>query len=241
MNSKSKRGNDDVREIELQDMRSQSTPLELDSPSLSSGVPHTLKIKDEFKSIKLKEQIKIFLICYFSYSLLHVYREFWSMSKKALELEDNTIDSELLSKFDTVYLFTYSLCTFLGGVAGDVINVRILIAVSTQLQVICFLALGMAGYLNIQSPIYFYLVFMGIGFSSSSIFPSIVHTLGNWFSKTHRGVIIGLWATCANIGNILGVQIASIILKVTDKKWEYLMFSIAGAMQIVVFIHFFFF
>ena len=52
------------------------------------------------------------------------------MSKNALEIEDNNMDSELLSQFDTVYLFTYSLCTFIGGVAGDVINVRILIAAS---------------------------------------------------------------------------------------------------------------
>ena len=74
----------------------------------------------------------------------------------------------------------------------------------------------MAGYFNIYNPIYFYLAFMGIGFSASPVFPCIVHTLGNWFSKAHRGVIIGIWATCANIGNILGVQIASIILKFSN-------------------------
>ena len=119
-----------MREIELQDMRSNSVRIEIDSPSMQAVHPQTLKIDDDFKSIKLKEQIKIFAICFFSYALLHVYREFWSMSKNALEIEDNNMDSELLSQFDTVYLFTYSLCTFIGGVAGDVINVRILIAAS---------------------------------------------------------------------------------------------------------------
>ena len=70
-------------------MRRKSVTVEIDSPSVQAVHPHTLKKDDDFKSIKLKEQIKIFLICFFSYALLHVYREFWSMSKKALEIEDN--------------------------------------------------------------------------------------------------------------------------------------------------------
>jgi sugar phosphate permease len=48
--------------------------------------------------------------------------------------------------------------------------------------------------------------------------------MGNWFSKKHRGLIIGAWATCANIGNIIGIQLAAILIKVFKQKWSHLIF-----------------
>jgi MFS family permease len=44
--------------------------------------------------------------------------------------------------------------------------------------------------------------------------------LGNWYSKKNRGLIIGAWATCANIGNIIGIQLAAILIDVFEGKWE---------------------
>jgi sugar phosphate permease len=57
--------------------------------------------------------------------------------------------------------------------------------------------------------------------------------LGNWFSKTNRGLIIGAWATCANIGNIIGIQIAAILIKYFNNQWQYLLFINAGIMLFI--------
>ncbi len=52
----------------------------------------------------------------------------------------------------------------------------------------------------------------------------MIHMMGNWFSKKNRGLIIGAWATCSNIGNIIGIQIAAILIKVFNQKWQHLIF-----------------
>jgi len=52
----------------------------------------------------------------------------------------------------------------------------------------------------------------------------MIHMMGSWFSKKNRGLIIGAWATCANIGNIIGIQIAAILIKVFDHRWSQLIF-----------------
>lgn len=95
--------------------------------------------------------------------------------------------------------------TFFGGVIGDIYDLRKVLTFSFAMISLFYLLLGFAGYFDITSQLYYYFVFAGIGVFSSPIFPSIIAVLGNWFSKNHRGFIIGLWATCANIGNIIGI------------------------------------
>lgn len=33
---------------------------------------------------------------------------------------------------------------------------------------------------------------------------------GNWFGKRYRGLVLGIWNTCASFGNILGTAIPAI-------------------------------
>jgi sugar phosphate permease len=37
--------------------------------------------------------------------------------------------------------------------------------------------------------------------------------MGNWFPKKNRGFIVGLWATCNNFGNILGIELAAFLME----------------------------
>lgn len=126
--------------------------------------------------------------------------------------------------FDTVQLFTYSITIFAGGVFGDIFDIR-------KFLTLCFSGLGVAYFLlavggqrQIESYSYYYFVFFLIGLFGSSIWPMMIHMMGNWFSKKNRGLIIGAWATCANIGNIIGIQLAAILIKVFDQKWSHLIF-----------------
>eukprot|EP00347_Sterkiella_histriomuscorum_P010034 403338943 len=177
----------------------------------------------------LKEQIKVFAIVYVSYIYIHIYREFWSMSKKALLQQSHSkFDEETLASFDTAYLFVYSVATFVGGVVGDIYDLRKLLSFSMFMLSLSYFALGLGGYSDIEDPAYYYIVFFFIGIFSSPMFPSIIHLLGSWFSQTNRGLILGLWATSANIGNIIGVQVAAILLRIYNNQWYHLFFTISG-------------
>ena len=41
------------------------------------------------------------------------------------------------------------------------------------------------------------------GFFQSTGWPGLMAIMGNWFSKGKTGVILGVWAINANIGNII--------------------------------------
>lgn len=152
------------------------------------------------------------MLLYSGYVAIHLFREFWAMSKKSLILQSDsvnddsfTIDATVISEFDTLQLFTYSVALFAGGVIGDIVDLRKLMSLTFALLGLAYLMLAIGGQLEIEVLFYYYFTFFLIGLFSSIIWPSSIHILGNWYSRANRGLIIGGWATCANIGNILGI------------------------------------
>jgi len=154
---------------------------------------------------------------------VHLFREFWAMSKKSMILQaekmeeedknDNfIIDKQVLSTFDTIQLFTYSIALYIGGVIGDIVDIRKLLTAAFALLGFSYFLLGLGAHKQIESFFFFYFVFFLIGLFSSILWPTMIHMLGNWYSKANRGLIIGAWATCANIGNIIGIQLAAILV-----------------------------
>ena len=43
----------------------------------------------------------------------------------------------------------------------------------------------------------------------------------------------GIWATCSNVGNIIGLQTASVLLNNQGNRWENLMFYIFGIYLVI--------
>lgn len=129
-----------------------------------------------------------------------------------------------------IQLFTYAIALFIGGVIGDIFDLRKLLTIAYFLLGLCYLMLALGGQFGVERIIYYYFVFFLIGLFSSILWPSIIHMLANWYSKKNRGLIIGAWATCANIGNIIGIQIAAILIKHFNNQWQYLIFINSGIM-----------
>ena len=73
----------------------------------------------------------------------------------------------------------------------------------------------------------FCLLFGTIGAVQSIDFPCFIGTMGAWTSRSSRGTISGIWATCSNVGNIVGLQLASYVLGNHENDWERLMFIVS--------------
>jgi len=58
-----------------------------------------------------------------------------------------------------------------------------------------------------------------IGCFESVDFPCLVSTMGNWTQKKTRGTVTGIWATCANAGNVIGFQTAALFLNLNGNSW----------------------
>ncbi|AQK41518.1 Putative glycerol-3-phosphate transporter 1 [Zea mays] len=77
-----------------------------------------------------------------------------------------------------------------------------------------FTALFGAGYwLNVHSFYYFLVVQMVSGLFQSVGWPSVVAVVGNWFGKSKRGLIMGVWNAHTSIGNIAGSLLAAFLLE----------------------------
>ncbi|KAM3858810.1 sugar phosphate exchanger 3 [Diretmus argenteus] len=181
-----------------------------------------------------------FLLTFFSYVLLHASRKTFSNVKVSISAqwtpsfqndsaaafspgetwEDNRLfaDEEeatlFLGALDTIFLFSYAVGLYVSGVIGDRMNLR---------YVLCFGLCGSAAveflFGTLTEWLHFYNVYLycGLwvlnGLLQSAVWPCVVAVMGNWFGKSGRGFIFGLWSACASVGNILGAFLASSVLK----------------------------
>jgi sugar phosphate permease len=98
--------------------------------------------------------------------------------------------------------------------------------------------LGLPGFFDITSQAYFYFAKSIIGIFNALLFPSMVAILGNWISKKNRGLLIGLWATCNNFGNIVGIQFAALLMRLFEGHWGWLQVVVgitAAVMSVIIF------
>ncbi|KAM4615441.1 sugar phosphate exchanger 3 [Polymixia lowei] len=181
-----------------------------------------------------------FLLTFFSYVLLHASRKTFSNVKVSISAqwtpsiqndsaaafapsqtwEKNRLfaDEEeatlFLGALDTIFLFSYAVGLYVSGVIGDRLNLR---------YVLCFGLCGSAAvefaFGTLTEWMHFYNVYLycGLwvlnGLLQSAVWPCVVAVMGNWFGKSGRGFIFGLWSACASVGNILGAFLASSVLK----------------------------
>lgn len=89
---------------------------------------------------------------------------------------------------------------------GDAFPLKIVLPLSYIAQALCYAAIAMTGFLGGDlAYIQFFTWFSILGLVQSIMFPAFVSIVSNWFSERRRGMAIGGFCTCVNIGNILGV------------------------------------
>jgi len=50
------------------------------------------------------------------------------------------------------------------------------------------------------------------GLIQSTGWPSVVAVMGNWFGKSGRGLVFGIWSSCASVGNIIGAVLTASVI-----------------------------
>ncbi|CDW80091.1 sugar phosphate exchanger 3 [Stylonychia lemnae] len=197
-------------------------------------------IREINESRKRSFQIRVYLITYLGYAVIHFQREFWSLSKKYITKESKELTKDVLSRFDTAQLLTYAIVMYIGGILGDQYNQRIVLTIAYLVLSVAYLLQGLAGILDISNQAYFYFVSILIGAFNSLLPPTFIGIMGNWFPKKNRGLIVGFWATCNNFGNIVGIQIAAGLMILFDNRWYFLMVTISIVVLIAALIIFLF-
>lgn len=182
-------------------------------------------------------QTLVLVLTFFAYTCFHMTRKITSIVKSALDpqtkvgfshwgrlhtsnslnigwLPFNTADgSALLGEIDVAFLAVYSVGMFFAGHIGDRMDLRIFLTIGMIGTAIFTTLCGAAYWLNVHSFYYFLVMQMICGLFQSIGWPSVVAVVGNWFGKSKRGLIMGIWNAHTSIGNIAGSLLAAFLLK----------------------------
>uniref|UniRef100_A0A667IEI2 Sugar phosphate exchanger 3 n=1 Tax=Lynx canadensis TaxID=61383 RepID=A0A667IEI2_LYNCA len=182
--------------------------------------------------------VVVFLLTFFSYSLLHASRktfsnvkvsiskqwtpsafnksirlpvEIWTSNHLFPSAEEATL---FLGTLDTIFLFSYAVGLFISGIVGDRLNLRWVLSFGMCSSALVVFVFGpVTEWLHFYNKGLYCCLWIGNGLLQSTGWPCVVAVMGNWFGKAGRGVVFGLWSACASVGNILGACLASSVLQ----------------------------
>ncbi|XP_038988231.1 putative glycerol-3-phosphate transporter 5 isoform X1 [Phoenix dactylifera] len=196
----------------------------------------------------LFHQISVLLLTFSAYAAFHASRKPPSIVKSVLGPEvaasnssaatagagwspfDGPRGPHRLGELDLAFLSSYSAGMYLAGHVGDRIDLRRFLAFGMLGSGVSTAAFGMGYWWGVHRLGFFLAVQIVSGLFQSIGWPCVVAVVGNWFGKSKRGLIMGLWASHTSVGNILGSVLASSVL---EFGWGW-SFVLPGVLIIVV-------
>ena len=170
-------------------------------------------------------QALIFFLCYFGFSILHNTREVWSFLKD--DLQDDGYSKGQLGALDLFFLFFYSVGLYIAGALGDNFNIRFILFGGYMLVCLSMLMISFGYIWGIRGLWWYIIWFSANGLFQAVGWPLNVAVMGYWFPRKGRGVLMGIWTTCSNIGDITGLWLAQICNDVLGMSWMWTYFVAA--------------
>ncbi|XP_058067467.1 putative glycerol-3-phosphate transporter 5 [Magnolia sinica] len=174
-------------------------------------------------------QISVFTLTFLAYASFHASRKPPSIVKSALTASNGADNStqahegwppfngpdgpHRLGQLDLAFLISYSISMFFSGQAADRVDLRLFLSFGMIGSAISTVAFGLAFWFKIHRLLFFLAVQIVCGVFQSMGWPAVVAIVGNWFGRSKRGLIMGVWNSHTSIGNIVGSVIASSVLE----------------------------
>ncbi|XP_050388110.1 putative glycerol-3-phosphate transporter 5 [Argentina anserina] len=202
----------------------------------------TLKPPNKTQSF---HQISVLIITFIAYASFHASRKPPSIVKSVLgpKLQSNSSSFDAgwapfdgpqgthrLGELDLAFLSAYSIGMYFAGHVGDRIDLRLFLAYGMLGSGVMTCVFGLGYWCNVHMLWYFVFVQVVCGLFQSIGWPCVVAVVGNWFGKTKRGLIMGVWSSHTSVGNIVGSVIASGVL---EFGWGW-SFVVPGVLVILV-------
>ncbi|XP_060562430.1 sugar phosphate exchanger 3-like [Ruditapes philippinarum] len=180
-----------------------------------------------------------FILTFISYAFFHATRKTFSNVKSTISSEwsatpgnatlvnkpDNlwndhhmfasAKDAETyLGILDAVFMVSYAVGLYISGIIGDRFELRKVLSLGMCSSAVSVLVFGSVLEWSHYYNKYLYVaVWICNGLLQSLGWPTVVAIMGNWFGKSSRGLVLGLWSACASVGNIIGALMVSQVLQ----------------------------
>ncbi|XP_076957032.1 putative glycerol-3-phosphate transporter 5 [Bidens hawaiensis] len=158
-------------------------------------------------------QLSTIIITFLSYTTFHASRKPPSIVKSTLQSQwQPPFTAARLGELDLSFLSTYAVAMFFSGHVGDRIDLRIFLTIGMMGSGLFTVLFGLGFWLNIHKLGFFIVIQICCGVFQSVGWPCVVAVMGNWFGKSKRGLIMGVWNSHTSVGNIVGSVVASSVL-----------------------------
>ncbi|MDE0881777.1 MAG: MFS transporter [Myxococcota bacterium] len=174
---------------------------------------------------------RIFASTWLCYVGLYFCRKPFYIAKKDLG-DAMAWSASDLGLIGSAYLVAYAVGQFLAGSAGTKFGARRLLIGGMGVSLIANIAFGITNDLPT------FILFMVInGLAQATGWAGTVSTMANWFRRSERGTVMGLWATCFQVGGVLANGLAAFALG----KWGFQYSFFGGSCALFLIIIFFVF
>ncbi|KAF8566599.1 hypothetical protein P879_04948 [Paragonimus westermani] len=176
------------------------------------------------------DRVVVFTLTYLSYAMLHANRkafgnlkptiasswtpvvsnqsdpvlhprEIWSSNCLFISEQDAAV---FLGVLDSLFMAAYAVGLYLSGWLGDRLDHRFVLCSGLCGSAMMIFLFGVVVEFTKFYNKYFYaILWIFNGLLQSTIWPSAVAIMNIWFGS-FRGVTLGVWSSCASVGNIVG-------------------------------------
>lgn len=161
-------------------------------------------------------RIKIFVLTWIAYAGFYLCRKNLAVVKADLKGELG-FDNISLGAIDTAFLVMYAVGQFANGLLGDKLGSKITVGAGLLIAAAGNFTFGFGTTLG------FLMVLYGInGYAQATGWPGLVKTMANWFSTRERGIVMGWWSTCYQLGSAGATAFAAALLGAWG--WRYAFF-----------------
>jgi sugar phosphate permease len=139
-----------------------------------------------------------------SYATYYFGRKNLSVTKAAI---GKALGAHSLYGVETAYLTAYAVGQYVSGWVGDRVGARKLVGVGMLVAAAASFGFGLS-----RAGALFLVASLVNGFAQSTGWPGNVKAMGEWTTHEERGRVMGVWATCYQVGGIAATAFATALL-----------------------------
>jgi len=151
-------------------------------------------------------QVRIFAVTWLAYAGLYLTRKALSIAKIELKKpEVMGLSTETLSLIDGGYLTAYACGQFVWGILGDRLGTRTVVLTGMAGSIAVAVAMGLS-----SSAVTLGLLFTIQGICQSSGWAPLAKNIAEFFSRSVRGRVMGVWCSNFALGGMVGAVLAGL-------------------------------
>ena len=104
---------------------------------------------------------------------------------------------------DFIFLFSCAISFKIGGSLGDRYHLKYYLGLGMVPASLFFSSIAVVGLTEFHNKVLFGFFMCLNGIFSSTAWPGLLATMGNWFGKGNRGLLMGFWSGNSNVTHII--------------------------------------